>query len=122
MTSYRTSAPPADGSVATVVPHRFCAHPPSAWSVVDGMRTCGACGTRRADDYGALALALELPERVGTFDPPYHRRGSMTNSSGASPSYGTPGAPSPSGSASTRRAELLRRVREANRWSVRDLP
>ncbi|MBZ4322139.1 DUF6255 family natural product biosynthesis protein [Streptomyces huiliensis] len=97
-------------------PHRFCGHPPSAWTTADGMRTCGACGTRRVDDYAALALALELPERPGPFGPTSRGRGAMA-------AVRPGGGPAPGGgSAAARRAELLRRVREANRWSAERRP
>ncbi|UKW31621.1 DUF6255 family natural product biosynthesis protein [Streptomyces sp. TYQ1024] len=85
------------------------------------MRTCGACGTRRVDDYRALALALELPAPTRLFGTTARGRGTMTITPH---SHGTnPGSPSsPTDPAAARRADLLRRVREANRWSAERRP
>ncbi|MEU5127104.1 DUF6255 family natural product biosynthesis protein [Streptomyces mobaraensis] len=85
-----------------------CPHPAAGWTAAGGMRTCGACGTRRVDDYRALALALELPQPTQLFGPTARCRGAMTVA--------------PYDPASARRADLLRRVREANRWSAERRP
>ncbi|MFI0741406.1 DUF6255 family natural product biosynthesis protein [Streptomyces sp. NPDC021100] len=129
MTAVRTSVPPVNGPR---LPHRSCGHPASAWTTADGIRTCGACGTRRVDDYRALALALELPAPTGLFGPTARCRGRMTIAPHGPAHPNGPVGPTghvhptgpvrPTGPAPDRRADLLRRVREANRWSAERRP
>ncbi|MFI9200581.1 DUF6255 family natural product biosynthesis protein [Streptomyces sp. NPDC053048] len=81
---------------------RTCSHPESDWPASGGIRTCPHCGTRRVSDYRALGLALEPPERPDPDGPTVVGTGAM--------------------GADARRAELLRKLREANRWSARGTP
>ncbi|WP_171161927.1 DUF6255 family natural product biosynthesis protein [Streptomyces sp. I05A-00742] len=96
----------------------FCAHPGPAWSTVDGMRTCGVCGTRRAADYGALARALGPPSLESpSLEPPLrpHPYGATRQVRGIVRAT----VRGRGDSALARRDELRRRVGEANRWSAR---
>ncbi|MGI5337802.1 DUF6255 family natural product biosynthesis protein [Streptomyces sp. CA-181903] len=95
-----------------LTPPAKCQHPAWGWTTTGGMRTCGACGTRRVDDYRALALALELPAPTRLFGATARCRGTMTITPHSHPTDPT----------ADRRADLLRRVREANRWSAERRP